>query len=161
MPAYIHITACRSILAILFSFYSYMTERKNFMNIITCDKAYLTKMISMPSGSLAQNQALADSIAHGKIALTDCYLLLEHKEVKAHAVIMKEIAYIGYLTIEAITVKELQIFLQEIQKQLNPKQNWFCDVYSDKKYFPIIQQVLRQCFAICKNVKAIPFQPMQ
>ena len=119
------------------------------MNIIVCNNTYLTKMTSMPSSSLAQNQALADSIACGEIALTDCYLLLEHDEVKARAVIMKDISYIGYLTIEAITTKELQTFLQEIQKELNPKQNWFCDVYSDKKHFPIIQQALHQCFAIC------------
>lgn len=119
------------------------------MNIIVCNNTYLTKMTSMPSSSLAQNQALADSIACGEIVLTDCYLLLEHDEVKARAVIMKDISYIGYLTIEAITTKELQTFLQEIQKELNPKQNWFCDVYSDKKHFPIIQQALHQCFAIC------------
>ena len=56
----------------------YTTERKNFMNIIVCNNTYLTKMTSMPSSSLAQNQALADSIACGEIVLTDCYLLLEH-----------------------------------------------------------------------------------
>lgn len=113
----------------------------------------------MSASSDAQNQHLAYQLAHQEIELPHCFIMKEEEHIVARAVI--EHNFITYLTFEAISIHDAEMFIHHIIMQY-PNKALTCHLYSDKTNFELTKQsLLKHRFHIIQHKISNTIKPQQ
>lgn len=118
------------------------------MNTMKCTNEWLKAMVAMPSSSKEQNEALAYAIEHKEIALDHCLIKVRDEQVVSRIVMVEELDFLAYFTIEDLTQQECDEFMADVLAQLDRTKEWRIDLYSDKIHHEMIYETIKKYFSI-------------
>ena len=113
-----------------------------------CKEKYAASMCSMAASSEEQNRSLQRDLKNQMLSLKQCYVMLHDEQVIARAVIDTERSYIAYLTLEAMSQKEADAFVEDIVDRLDRSREWRVDLYTDKQHHALVYHALKRWFPL-------------
>ena len=118
------------------------------MKTMKCIDKWVDDMVSMPSSSKEQNEALKEQLMRKELSLDQCRISIKNEQIVSRIVIDDARAFLGYFTIEDLTQQECDEIMIEILAQLDRSREWRIDLYSDKVHYDVIHQTLQRYLSI-------------